>query len=150
MRNHFMSSTTCCVAGEHNCFSISKKQGNRSDPNCGLRRLKVEAEIVVRHGAQEGGREAMPLQPARWLPPPPSTPSTPPSLTVSLRLFGREGAVSSERANANGGLKAKNGEQQSRGKGSKIPSDVRPPGRCQPVSILILEPGFMMRAEGGD
>ena len=113
-----MSSTTCCVAGEHNCFSISKKQGNRSDPNCGLRRLKVEAEIVVRHGAQEGGREAMPLQPARWLPPPPSTP---PSLTVSLRLFGREGAVSSERANANGGLKAKKVNNRAEGRGVKFP-----------------------------
>ena len=26
--------------------------------------------------------------------------------------------------------KSKKGEQQSRGQGSKIPSDVRPPGRC--------------------
>ena len=92
----------------------------------GVCRLKVEAEIVVRHGAQEGGRDrgrrCLCSRPASRLPPlPPLPPSTPPSLTVSLRLFGREGAVSSERANANGGLKAKKANNRAEGRGVKFP-----------------------------
>ena len=100
----------------------------------GVCRLKVEAEIVVRHGAQEGGRgrEAMPLQPACQ-----SVAAAAAAAAVDPAVFDgvfevvRAGGSSIERTSERQWwTKSKKGEQQSRGKGSKIPSDVRPPGRC--------------------